>query len=288
MVLTAQVQQDGGLVALGLFYGDGLAGHGLLESGVGLGVGHRAEGDIVQAVVGGPAAQLHEELQTLCEGGLHVGDALQAVLAHALSQLADVVGEALLGDVDGLVRAEGGADLELDGGIGGDLLMPLQSVDGVVGGADEGHVGLLNEAPDGELGVVLELVLRKVPDLLHGGGVQVALIAEELPQLQITPVIHGVADGHFQGLGKLAQPLHRRGVLGDVLLADAIGAHDPPLIVVAKVGAVRLPATQPNLHDVVEAAVLVNFLGGNVAVIVHQGHGLGVVVEQMLGGLGLQ
>ena len=71
--------------------------------------------------------------------------------------------------------------------------MPLEAVDGVIGGADEGHVALLDEAADGQLGVVLELVVAQVPDLLGGVAVQHAVVAEEGVQLQVGPVVHRVA-----------------------------------------------------------------------------------------------
>ena len=288
VVGPAQAEQEGGLIALGLLHGEGLAGHGLAEGGVSLFHGAGAEGHVVQAVVAGPAAHFGEELQPLHQGVADLPGGGESLLAHAGGQLGHVAGEAGLLDVDGPVGAEGGADLEGDGGVVGDLLMPLQGVDGVVGGADEGHVGLADEAADGEVGVVAQLLAGHVPDLLHGLGGEVALIAEELPQLQVAPVVHGVADGHLHGLGELLQPLQAGLGAGDIVLADAVGAHEAPLVVVAEVGAVGVLAPQPHLGEVVEAPVLVDLLGGNVAVVVHQGEGLGVVMEEVLCGLGLQ
>ena len=74
----------------------------------------------------------------------HAVDAGQLFLAHNGSQLAHVLSEAGLVDVEGLVGAEGRRHGELDGGIFLDLLVPVQVVDGVIGGADEGHVGVQN------------------------------------------------------------------------------------------------------------------------------------------------
>src|SRR5699024_11648304 len=102
---------------------------------------------------------------------------------------------------------EGGSDGELDGGVVLDLLMPLQAVDGVVGGADESDVGLLDQAADGQLGVVLQLFVAEVPDLLGGVAVQDAVVAKVGVQLQVGPVVHGVANGQVQGLGKFLEAL---------------------------------------------------------------------------------
>ena len=239
-------------------------------------------------MVAGPAAQLFEVLQPLGQGGAHVLHAVQAGLAHAGGQLAHVLGEAGLVDVDRLVGAEGGAHLHLDGGIGGDLLVPLQGVDGIVGGADHGHVGLLDDAPDGEIGVVAQLLVAEVPALLGGLRGEGLVVAEELPQLQVAPVVHGVADGHLQRLGELHEALKGGLGTGHILLGHPVGAHDPPLVVIAEVGAVGVLAPQPQLDQIVEPAVLIDLLGGDVAVVVHQRHGLRVVVEQVLGGVGAQ
>ena len=76
------------------------------------------------------------------------------------------------------------------------------------------------------------------------------------------------------------------------LLGYAVGTHHAPLVVVAKVVARAigqdLMAAQPHLGDVLKAAVLVDFLRGNVAVIVYDGQLGRIAVIQVLGGRGLQ
>ena len=71
-------------------------------------------------------------------------------------------------------------------------------------------------------------------------------------------------------------------VAGDVLFGHAVGAHHAPLVVVAEVAAVRVAAAQPDLSNVLKAAVLVDLAGRNVAVIVADGHILCIIVIQML------
>ena len=70
---------------------------------------------------------------------------------------------------------------------------------------------------------------------------------------------------HF---GKLLELLPVGSVASDVLFLHTVGAHNAPLVVVA---------AQPDLGDVVKAAVFVNFLGIDMAVVVQNGH-LGCVL----------
>ena len=152
VILFAQMDEDVGLILLSLFHGDSLASHGLLVDGVDLFLGGLTVGHIVQTVIGSAAAHLDEELDPLGQCIADAVDASQLLLADDLGQLVHVLCEAGLLDVDGLIGAEGGSHGELDGGVFLDLLVPLQIVDGVIGGADESNVGLLDQAADGQLG----------------------------------------------------------------------------------------------------------------------------------------
>ena len=283
-------RQQVGHVSVALFFGRVLAGHRLLESDIGQlrGIDKR---HIVKAVVGGAAAHLHKELQPFLQRFLHAAHALE-LAAHDGLQLVDVLDKAGLVDVQRLVRAEGGGDNDLDRSVLLDLLVPLQAVDGVVGRADHRDVALLDQAAHGHLGVVFQLFVAQVPDLFGRVAVEHAVIAEVFLQLQVAPGIHRVANGHFQRLGKLLEALAVGLVAGDVLLRHAVGTHDAPLIVVAEiiVGPVgqHLMAAQPNLGDVLKAAVLIDLLRRNVAVIVDDGQVRRVVMVQMTRGGGIQ
>src|SRR5699024_8433737 len=138
----------------------GLSGHSLLEGSGGFLSGNGGVGDVVQAVVRSTAAHLYEELETLVQSIHHAVDTGEFP-AHYLFQLMDVVGKTGLENVQDLVRTEGGSHHKVDGGVVLDLLMPLQGVDGVIGGADKGHIALTDQAPDGGVGVVLELVIAQ-------------------------------------------------------------------------------------------------------------------------------
>ena len=85
-------------------------------------------------------------------------------------------------------------------------------------------------------------------------------------------MIHGIANGHLQSLCKLQKPLKVRFMTGDIILRGSVGPHDTPLIVVAKIAAVRIFSAQPYLCDVVKAAVLINLLRRDMAVVVYQRH----------------
>ena len=116
-VFPCAVQQQVSDVGVHFPTGQRLAGHGLLEDGSQLLVSGLHIGNIVQAVVGSPAAVVVKVGDPL---GQSLPDALDAaeLIAHDLLQLMDVRNEGLLVDVHGLVRTERGANLGLHGGIG--------------------------------------------------------------------------------------------------------------------------------------------------------------------------
>ena len=99
---------------------------------------------------------------------------------------------------------------------------------------------------------------------------------------------HRVADRHFQRLGEAKEALIVRLVPGDKVLRDAVGAHDAPFVMVSEEGPVRVAAAQPDLSQVVKAAVLIDLARGDVAVIVDERHLRRVVMVEVCGGGGLQ
>ena len=166
--------------------------------------------------------------------------------------------------------------------------MPFQGVHGVVGGADKGHIRLLDDAAHGQVRIRSQFLVAEIPGLFGVFHRQGLIVSEELSQLQVAPVIHRVSDGHLQCLDKLEEALIIRPVSRDIILADTVGAHHAPFIVISEIAALRLLSAQPHLDQVVEAAVFVDFFRIDVAVVVHQRHMLCIVVKQVLGGLRLQ
>ena len=120
---------------------------------------------------------------------------------------------------------------------------------------------------------------RAVPCGLGALAVQQLLYAEKAQQLQVGPVVDGVAhQGRHHG-GEALEFLLEGGLAGDVLLGHAAGAHHPPFVVVAG---------QPGLTNVRKLLVFVNLLGIQVAVVVKDGHVLGIFMIEPAGRLAVE
>ena len=89
----------------------------------------------------------------------------------------------------------------------------------------------------------------------------------------MAPVVQRIADQLGHGLGPGLEFLPVGGVgVGDILLFHTVGADLTPLIMVA---------AQPYLGDVVKLPVLVDLLGVDMAVVIHDRHLLRIVVVQL-------
>ena len=277
-ILAGNELHKGSLVLEDLFLDKRLGSQTLGKDSLDLVGGSRDVHNVVECVVGGAAAQLVSNVVALGNGSLH---ALKVADLNAgnLGKVLAVVGKLLAAlDAQSGIGAHGGNDLNVKAVVGGNLLVPLKAVGGVVGSADHADVGLLDQVTAGKASLS-ELGVGKVPDLLGSLAVEDALVAKVALKLQVAPLKDGVANAATQGLGPLLELLASRGVASDKTLVDAVGTHQAPLVVVA---------AQPNLGDVLETLVLPNLLRRNVAVIVDDGHALGKVVEQLLAGLGAQ
>lgn len=97
--------------------------------------------------------------------------------------------------VQSLVRAEGRADLYRKALIRCQLLMPLQTVAGIVRVVDHLHIAAADEAAGGEVRVVLQLLIAEVPGLPGSALRQKAFPAEIILQFQMASMHHGIPDG---------------------------------------------------------------------------------------------
>ena len=99
---------------------------------------------------------------------------------------------------------------------------------------------------------------------------------------------HGIPNGHFQRFHKFQIPFISGLISRNIRLRHTVRAHDAPLVVVAEIGTVRILTAQPNLREILKTAVFIDFSGWNVAVVVHKGLPLRVIVEKVLCGIGVQ
>ena len=111
----------------------------------------------------------------------------------------------------------------------------------------------------GAVAGLLQLLVAQVPHLVGCLGAQHAMIVKEALELQVSPVIQGVADGFSHDLCPLAELFIVRGIAGDIMLLHTGAAHQAPLVVIG---------AQPHLGDVFIAHIGVNLLGAEVAVVV--------------------
>ena len=156
--------------------------------------------------------------------------------------------------------------------------MPLQGINGIICGADQGYIALADQIADAH-GRLLQFGVAQVPYFVGGLFVQYARVAEVPLQLQMAPVEQGIADGLAQTLCPLAEFLVVGGVTGDIFLLHAAGTHKAPFVVVA---------AQPHLGDIVELSVFCNLSGIDVTVVVQHGSTLCIVVKQLFSSFRLQ
>ena len=142
-----------------------------------------------------------KEIDPVIQGLADIGCGLD-FNAGSFGKFIHVFREALLLDIHGLVRTEGRADQKTEILLGGQLLMPFQRIGRIIGSADIFHIGLLNDAADGQVGVLLEHLAGFIPDFPGILGSQGLVDAEISLQLEVAPVVHRISDGHFQSFCK--------------------------------------------------------------------------------------
>ena len=276
VIASSEEKKQGCLVLPLLFPGHLFPGQPPFQDGVQL---FRASGpiaDIVQSVVGHPAAVGMEEVHPVLQ---RPQQAVPAVDLHAgrLAQPLQVGGKLRLLQVHRLIGPEGGQHAGLQGGIGSHFGVPLQAVRRVVGGTQQRHVGLLQNIPDGD--PIADDLAAVVPDLFGVGAGQMAVIMEVAAQLQVAPVIKRVARGPLQSVGPGLELLKGIGVAGHQTFLRPVGPHQPPFVVVP---------LQPKLGEIVKDPVLGDLPGTDVTMVIQDGHLLRHCVVQCPGRFGGQ
>jgi hypothetical protein len=155
----------------------------------------------------------------------------------------------------------------------------LQAVDGIVGGAHQRHVHLPHDPAAGEL-VLRQLGPRLFPDALGRlERKQPMGDAQRTPQLHVRPMIQGIAERGRDRLGPFLELIPVRRIAGAITFGHAVGAHRPPLVMVA---------VKPSLREVFELVILGDLLRRQVAVVVDDRHVPSVLVVQRHRPVGLQ
>ena len=228
-------------------------------------------------MVGDPAAMVGKVGNPVCQCAAHIPDRVDGEADH-LFQLRHISGEGFLVCPHGLIGPESGQHHGRGGRIGGQQLMGFQIVHGIIGGADHLDVGFADNAPRCHIGLRQNGVAFVVD--FHGVvAVQRLCDAEVALQLQMGPMIQGVADEIGNGLGPFLEFLGGRSLTGDVIFGNAAGTHGAPLVVVT---------AQPDLGNGIIMLVLIDFHGVDVAVVIDDGHFLGVGVVEYFCRFGLQ
>jgi hypothetical protein len=170
---------------------------------------------------------------------------------------------------EGFVGAEGWVDAGGEGAIVADFAVMLEGIDRVIGAADGDYAAEAENAARGHAGLG-EAGIGLLPD--GGGGVLVEEIgyAEVVFQLEMGPMVEGIADEAGDGAGVGEEFLPRGGAAGAKVLGDAVCAHGTPFVVIAG---------EPYLGEIGEAVVLCYEIRGEMAVVVQYGlrRGVGVV-----------
>ena len=237
--------EDIGLEGVYLLGGELATRHSLIERRLSVADG---EGDVFHSVVGKTAAVVVEVMDS-------VNYPLGELLVGGDAYRVDVGDEGLLADIGRLVGTEGGKDL------GGEVLesgVVLEGIRRIVGGADDLYVRSLDEIFSGEF-LLGEALVHLVPDPLTAVLVESLVYIEVSLELEVSPVIEGVADKVGHGLSEGEELLVLVAVTGDELLLDAVGTHLTPLVVVA---------AEEEIKGVSKSVVLSYHLGAEVTVIV--------------------
>ena len=260
-IFSSQHHKQSGAEAVLLSLGEGLTGQTLFQDPVSFFRGGGDADDFAQTMVRSLAAIFCKEVNPAAQCFRQGFKAVNGQ-AGSFAQLGHVVGKIGLFNSQCPVRPEGGINLDCAGGISLDLLMVTQVIGGIVGGADNGYVGAFDDATDGHIRLPNAFVAG-FPDLISSSRGEGSIHIKIPFQLQMGPVIEGVANGAGQNFGPGVKLFPVRGIAGDHSFGSAIGTHGAPFVVVA---------AQPSLGDVVKLTVLCNLSGIHMAVVIHDGH----------------
>lgn len=167
------------------------------------------------------------------------------------------------------IGTERGLNLGWEIGPGNARVIP-QIIRGIIRGADDLDFELVQDAV-GAQGRRGEAGVGAIPDFLCRVFIEQIVDAEVTFQLQMRPVIKGIAERMRHGFRPSHEFFKRRGGAGAEAFGRAVGPHRAPFVVVA---------LQPNLEKIMEPAILRHVAGGEMTVIITNRLGGGEAVIQ--------
>jgi len=246
-----------------------------VEDRLRLGVRARLRQRGLKAVVGEAAAHGVEVIVTFFQRGEQIVEGRDLHPRLAAEPLEPgVVGGGRV-DAQGLVGAKGRIDAGLEAKLG-DARVVGERVGRIVGRADDGDLVGREDVVHAHR---RELRIGLAPDRVSRGRADDDIEPEVPLQLEVRPVVQRVAQRVRDGRAPGVEFLARRRVAGADALRRAVGAHGPPLVVVA---------AKPDLREVGEAVILRDELLRQVAVVVVDRLRLGVRVIEGPRSVGLQ
>ena len=261
--------QHHGLIGIGLLLIGLTAGHGDLERLVSSCCIRLLKHAVIQAMVCTQAAVGCKIVDSLHQSFGYIIRAGQFAAYH-LCKLFDISCKAGLIHIHSLVRAIGGQHFDGKAFVLRHLIMPVQIIDGIIGGADGLYIKLFHQLTSG---IVLQLLVAAVVDLIGIIGSQRLHNTKGSLQFQMAPMIHGVADQFRHDLRKGTELFAAIGRAGHHVFAYAVGSHQAPLIMIA---------AQPNLRNIIKFAVFCNVLRADMTMIVNDRHFLSHFMIQLL------
>ena len=148
----------------------------------------------------------------------------------------------------------------------------------IIRGADDLDLHFFQDALGRERGRG-EFFIRLLPDFFRRGFAEQVGDAEITLQLQVRPMIQGIAQRVGNGLGPGDELVMRRGAAGAEFFRHAVAAHRAPFVVIA---------FQPDLKQVFELAVFRDVAWRDVTVIIEDRLGLGELMVKFARRLGGQ
>ena len=146
----------------------------------------------------------------------------------------------------------------------------FQVVRRIVRGADDLDLHFFQDALRGHFRRG-EHFVGLIPDAVGGFFIEQFRDTEVAFQFEVRPVIKRVAQRERHGGGPGAELFARRGVAGDEAFSDAVGPQRAPFVMVA---------FEPDFKQVFELAVFRDVVRRNVAVIIENRLGFGVLVVE--------